>query len=665
MRFNQIAPPPVFVESPEEVEQCIRHCMTSTLLGVDTETLGLLKDSQGRKYHQMTDRVVVMGLSPDEGSRYLVPAKHLKYFKPLLESEVPKALTNIKFDAHRFANSEGIVLGGPWVDTLHMDFMLDEDTRENRHGLDQCAWDYFQISMGKYKDLFGSTDPRLFRPGHEMWPKYLDYSSLDPWVTRKLALYLMDQLDQILVWQSVPEKDRDAKESSYTLLSMYWDTEEPQIKTLWNMERRGIWVDRERLGEIEASLTAEMERVATDLCRLVGRPINPNSGDQIGEYLFDTLGLPNQGKTATGKWKTTAKILQDLAGGTTQCEEAALVVRYKKASKLLGTYARGLAKWIHEDERIHTSYSSTKTTGRLGSKEPNLQNVPRPDNDPHSIRAAFAPEPGKKFIVADYGQLEMRIMSFIAASYGDATMLNAIMGNLDALEGDDYSGLAGGLDMHSFTGSRMLEIPYKEFIAIKGNSDHPRHSEVTSTRTAAKAVGFGIIYGIGSKGLSAQLTNSLKRFVSPEEAQGYIDLYLKTFRGVDLYMRDTKAFAKKHGYVQTIAGRYRRLSLIKSRNRADIGRAERQAINAPVQGSAADIVKRAMILCEYDNYLRDDLGWKLIHQIHDELIFEGPEETAEEAKDIIQFHMQHPFPSDLPVELEVEPAIVNNWKEGK
>ncbi|HSG27851.1 MAG TPA: DNA polymerase A family protein, partial [Candidatus Krumholzibacterium sp.] len=232
-------------------------------------------------------------------------------------------------------------------------------------------------------------------------------------------------------------------------------------------------------------------------------------------------------------------------------------------------------------------------------------------------------------------------------------------------EGDDYSGIAGGLDMHSFTASRMLGMPYKEFVAIKEDANHPRHIEIVSIRTAAKSVGFGIIYGIGAKGLSAQLSQTLKRFVSEAEAQSYIDLYLETFPGVDIYMKKTRWFARKHGYVQTLCGRFRRLSSINSRNGAKRGHAERQAINAPIQGSAADIVKRAMIACENDEYLKQDLGWYLLHQVHDELIFEGPEETAEEAAAIIQYYMAHPFAEDLPVELEVEPKIVDNWKEGK
>ena len=634
MRFQTMAPPPVFVGEVALIEPTIRRCQDSTMLGVDTETLGLLKDEEGRKYHKMTDQIVVMGLSPDEENRFLVPRKYLHHFKGLLESSVPKALTNVKFDAHRFLNTSGIHLGGPWADTVVLDFLLDEDTRENRHGLKDCAADYFDIPLLDYKELFGKEDPREFRPGHPLWDKYVDYSSLDPWVTRKLALLLLDKLSEIPVW---PKDD-------YTLEDLYWNTEEPQLKCLFAMERRGIHVDKARLKEVESSLQAEMDETARELNRRVGQAFNPNSGPQIGEYLFETLGLPHQGLTSTGKYITNEKVLTALA--KQGVDECSLILKYKKASKLKGTYAQGLLKWIHKDGRIHTSYSPTKTTGRLGSSEPNLQNVPRPDNDPHGIRGAFVPEEGKAFIVADYGQLEMRIMAYVAHTYGDDTMLDSIV---------------AGRDMHSFTGSKMMGIPYEDFLALKNEGDE----EALAIRTAAKAVGFGIIYGIGAGKLGEQLSGGTGRRVSKEEAQGYIDMYLKTFPGVKLYMNDMHRKAKKLGYVQTMCGRFRRLSAASSRNRAVQGHALRQSINAPIQGSAADIVKIAMLMTNADAYLSEELGFFLLHQVHDELIFEGPKENAEEALQIIQSYMEHPFREDLPVPLIAEPKIVMSWKEAK
>lgn len=617
------------------------------MLGGDTETLGLLTNPDtGRKYDKMTDQVVVMGLSPDEQSRYLIPRRLLHHFQGLMaDPTIPKAFTNIKFDAHRLRNTAGITLGGPWVDTVVLDFLVDEDTRENKHGLKACAYDYLGIEMVEYKDLFGSLDPREMNPEHPLWEKYLDYGSLDPWATRKLALLLLEKLRRIFVWSAFPPEELSERERNFTMADLYWATEEPQLKELYKMESRGICVDVDRLAEIGDSLQAEMDDIARKLNRMVGRPFNPNSGQQIGEYLFEDKGLPHAGLTSTGKYKTDKKVLEDLAYGEHQVEECALILQFKKASKLKGTYAEGLLKWAHKG-RIHTTYSPTKTTGRLGSSDPNLQNVPRPDNDPHGIRAAFIPAPGKKFIVADYGQLEMRIMAFAALDYGDRTMLDAIL---------------AGQDMHSFTGSRMAKVEYEEFFHA---AKVTKEQWATDMRTAAKSVGFGIIYGIGAPGLSAQLTQSLGRYVSEAEAQGYIDLYLETFLGVKKYMADKKSMARHYGYVQTLCGRWRRLSKARSRNGAKRGHALRQAINAPIQGSAADIVKRAMLLCGSDARL-EELGWELLHQVHDELIFEGPEESAEEALSIIQSYMEHPFTQELPVPLIAEPSIVDNWKEAK
>jgi DNA polymerase I-like protein with 3'-5' exonuclease and polymerase domains len=623
MRFQTIAPPPTYVSSPEAIEKCFRHCSDSDMLGVDTETLGLLKNpATGRRYDSMTDQVVVMGLCPEENSRYMVPRRYLHHFNPLLENErIPKALTNVKFDAHRLRNTCGAILKGPWAD-------------------------YFQIPLIDYKQLFGTIDPREIAPGHELWEKYLDYGTLDPWATRKLALLLMRKLEQIKVWASHDPDSLTEAEAAYTMKDLYWDDEEPQLKALWEMECRGIRAKKERLEEIDQALTEEMEAIAAELNRRAGRPFNPGSGPQIGQLLFEDLGLPNGGFTATGKYKTDEKVLKKLALGKYQCQEASLILQYKKAQKLRGTYARGLLKWIHTDGRIHTNYSPTKATGRLGSNDPNLQNVPRLDNDPHGIRAVFVPEEGKVFIVADYGQLEMRIMAFAAYTLGDDTMLNAILNKMD---------------MHSFTASKMMGIEYEEFLALKKAGD----ANALLLRQAAKSVGFGIIYGITKFALAQQLSETLGRYVSEDEAQGYINMYLETFPGVKLYMAKMKRHGRDWGYVQTLRGRFRRLSKLKSKRGGERGHAERQAINAPIQGSAADIVKRAMLLCNSDEYLREDLGFKLLHQVHDELIFEGPAETAEEALNLIQTYMEHPFRRDLPVPLIAAPTICMSWAEGK
>lgn len=369
MRFLDFAPVPIWVDDSSKLEACIQHCMTpDRYLGVDTETLGLLKNEDGSKRYNMTDEVVVMGLSPDETARYLVPRKYLYHCKPVLEAETPKALANAKFDAHRIKNSAGINIRGPWADTVHQDFLVDEDKRENRHGLKDCAADYFDYPMMDYKQLFGRTDPRLIVPGHPLWEKYLDYASLDPWVTRKLAILLMEKLHAIHSWEADDEHPRP-----YTYQDMYWATEEGQIKCLFKMERRGIEVNQERLAVVGAELTARMDDLAKQINALVGYPINPNSTDQMGKYFFEKKGYKPLAYTEKTKApQVDESLFKHLALGKAQDPVAKLVMEYKSCSKLNGTYVRGLQKFIYKDGRIHTSYSTTKTTGRLGSSEPNL-----------------------------------------------------------------------------------------------------------------------------------------------------------------------------------------------------------------------------------------------------------------------------------------------------
>ena len=649
MRFQTFAPPPQYVDSDEKVEACIRHCLQpDTLLGVDTETLGLVKNEDGTKRYNMTDEVVVMGLSPDKDTRYLIPRRYLHRFKPVLESDTIKALSNAKFDAHRILNSCGSQILGRWADTVHMDFLIDEDTRENKHGLKDCIQDYFGYPMSEYKQLFGSTDPRHIIPGHPLWEKYLDYATLDPWCSRLLALYQLEKLREIKAWEA------DDQNPAYTYEQMYWDTEELQIRTLFKMERRGIHVDRGTLEEIGKKLTIRSEELAKEINALVGYPINPNSTQQLGEFFFQkevTYSLPSgpmvkEKYTPLGYTEKTKSpqvddvLFKHLALGKAQDPVAKLVMEYKECTKLNGTYVEGLLKYIYKDGRIHTSYSTTKTTGRLGSSEPNLQNIPRPDTDPHGIRGAFQPEKGNVFIIADYSQLEMRILADMS---GDEIMIRAI---------------CDGMDMHSFTASKVLNKTYEEFVgAVKAKEKWAKDA-----RTAFKKTGFGIVYGITKMALSEQLSLELGRYVSPDEAQSYINQYLGTFPGVRDYIQRMHGMARSLGYVQTMCGRFRRLSKAKYGRGHERGHAERQAQNAPIQGSAADIVKRAMLMIEADQRL-SDLGWVLLHQVHDELILEGPEAGSEEALELVKYYMENPINPPLLVPLTAEPKIAHNWLE--
>ncbi len=393
-----------------------------------------------------------------------------------------------------------------------------------------------------------------------------------------------------------------------------------------------------------------MDEAAAEISRMAGYPLNPNSTKQIGKWLFEDLGLTPLGRTPTGNPQVGEDVLKHFAAqGVEGCQVA---MRYKKASKLKGTYAEGLLKWLHSNGRIHTNYSPTKVTGRLGSNSPNLQNIPRPDWDVKKIRAAFIPDCEDDILLdVDYGQLEMRILASAAEGYGDSTMAD---------------GIRGGMDMHSFTGAKMIGISYEDF--LQGKKDEDPH--ILAVRQAAKAINFGIVYGIAAQGLSIQLSEALKRRVGESEAQGYIDAYFEAFPGVKIYMAAQKSSARNVGYVQTIAGRFRRLSAARSKRPMERGYAYRQAINAPIQGSAADVVKDAMIKLENDVYLRDDLGCTLRMQVHDEFVFNvkngaNDPDLIAECTEIIKETMEACFSQILTVPLIADPSAAHNWSDAK
>jgi len=630
MKFITHVPRPTLV-TPDNVEEAVRDCWdVDILLGVDTETLG-------KKYLKMDDQIVCMGLCPRQGVRYYIPRSLIRFFQPLLESPITKALTNVKFDAHRFANA-GISLGGRWVDSVVLDFLYDEDTRENNHGLKPTARDYLGLPLREFKELFGGENMAELAktPSHPKYDLFVDYASLDPWATREVCLHLMGELRDVVKW---PDDERE------TLMYHYWVDEEPQLKVTYAMERRGILVDKDRIEEIRAELQGEIDEYERNINRAVGRPFNPNSGPQKIQLLFVDLGLTPLSYTDTGQPQVDAKTLKHFANeGVEICE---LLLAHAKAKKLQGTYCDGLLKHVAKDGRIHTSYSVTKITGRLGSSDPNLQNIPGKYKDRYGIRKAFIAPDGMVFIVTDYAQLEMRILADLS---GDEGMIQAIL---------------GGLDMHSFTAAKMVNWPYDDFKALitsgkaaegedRGMTDEEAWADLQRAR--AKAIGFGIVYGKTKYGLARDWNCSVA------EAQGFIDMYLDTFPGVRAYVADTIRSAKKRGYVQTMRGRFRRTSKINSRKFG--ARTERQAINSRIQGSAADIVKAAMIHIENDARLKE-MGCRLLHQVHDELLCECPEEHAAEAAEIIQEYMEHPWAEGLAVPLIAEPGIAHTWGDAK
>ncbi len=653
MRVVTSAPPPTIV-TRENLEEARNACINYRWgLGVDTETLG-------KGYLKTRDKVLCLSLCPNEDTRFFVPRELVDEFKDILEDvTIPKIIANAKFDAHRLAN-RGIKLAGPWIDTVVLDFLYDEDEGENQHGLKDCALRHLGLPVPTYKKLFGKDQPALFTPAHPRWDLWVDYASLDAWLHYKVGMWLSQQLNAIRKWE-------DARD---TLWGHYWEDEEPQLKTLFEMERRGVPVDKDQILDLQRDLQARLDEVARQLNKLVKRPFNPGSAAQKAEYLFGdpalgNLGLEPLSYTDGGMPQTDERTISFFANeGVEAC---VLLGEYSDISKALGTYCKGMLKHIDpRTERIHTGYTVTLVTGRLSSSDPNLQNIPNPDKDVRKIRRIFVEkDPDYVLIDCDYGQLEMRILAELS---GDEVLRLAIK---------------GGQDLHSFTAARINHMTYEEFVALldrlkayekakakakeAGAAPPPKPEDyegeggllwAKDQRNRAKAVGFGLIYGKTAYGLAKDWN------VSKEAAQEFIDLWLNTFPGVRRWIHNTQAGARQNKYVQTIRGRFRRLSALKSTDERIRQRALRQCTNACIQGSAADIVKRAMVRINNDVRLKE-LGFELLHQIHDELLGRGPIKHLEEIEDIIQGIMEMPFSQATDTPLDAVPSHGRSWVDAK
>jgi len=395
---------------------------------------------------------------------------------------------------------------------------------------------------------------------------------------------------------------------------------------LVRMERRGISVDRQTLSRLSGEFAQTAARVEAEIREMAGEPINPGSPKQLGDIMFGKMGLPGGSKTKTGAWSTSASILEDLA------EEGHAfprrVLEWRQVSKLKSTYTDALPTFINPTtNRVHTCYAlAATTTGRLSSSDPNLQNIPVRTEEGRKIRKAFVATPGHKLVSADYSQIELRLLAEIA----DIPRLR--------------QAFQDGLDIHAMTASEMFGVPIKDMPG--------------EVRRRAKAINFGIIYGISAFGLANQLG------IPREEAGAYIKKYFERFPGIRDYMDATREFCRANGYVKTLFGRKCHYPDIKASNPSVRAFNERAAINARLQGTAADIIRRAMIRME-DALAERKLAAQMLLQVHDELIFEVPDSEVEKTLPVIRDVMQDaPFPAvAMSVPLHVDARAADNWDE--
>ena len=375
------------------------------------------------------------------------------------------------------------------------------------------------------------------------------------------------------------------------MTTVYEKLERPMILPLARMEARGVSIDREMLARLSGEFAVGMTRIEAEAHRLVGGPFNLSSPKQLGDILFGQMGLPGGKKTATGAWSTSASVLEDLA--EEGHELPARILDWRQLAKLKSTYTDALPGYVDpRTKRVHTSYAlAATTTGRLSSSEPNLQNIPVRNEEGRKIRRAFIAAPGRKLISADYSQIELRLLAHVA----DIASLK--------------QAFADGLDIHAMTASEMFGVPVKDMPG--------------EVRRRAKAINFGIIYGISAFGLANQLG------IPREEAGAYIKKYFERFPGIRAYMDGTKAQARAQGYVTTIFGRKCHFPRINSSNPSERAFNERAAINAPLQGAAADIIRRAMI--RMDDALKKAAGLSgadVDAGAVDELVFEAPDRRS-------------------------------------
>jgi DNA polymerase I len=528
----------------------------------------------------------------------------IERLKPLLED--PAILTigqNLKYDWVVFKR-HGIAIAAH-DDTMLMSYALDNGV--NGHGMDELSEKWLGHKPISYTSVAG-TGKNAVTFDRVPLDRATAYAAEDAEVTLRLWLLFKARL--------VAEG----------LVTVYERLERPLLDVLARMEMRGISIDRQILSRLSGEFAQGMARLEDEINIAAGEPFNVGSPKQLGDILFGKMQLPGGTKTASGQWATGAKTLEDLAEQGHELPRR--ILDWRQLSKLKSTYTDALPSFVNPStQRVHTSYAlASTTTGRLSSSDPNLQNIPVRNEEGRKIRKAFVSIPGHRLISADYSQIELRILAHIA----DIPQLK--------------QAFAEGIDIHAMTASEMFGVP------VKGMP--------SDVRRRAKAINFGIIYGISAFGLANQLA------IPREEASAYIKKYFQRFPGIRDYMDATKRLVRQNGYVETIFGRKCHYPNVTRGTPAEKAFLERAAINAPIQGSAADIIRRAMVRMEAA-LKAAKLSAQMLLQVHDELIFEAPESEVEAAIPVIRRVMEDaPHPAlQLSVPLQVDARAAQNWDE--
>jgi DNA polymerase I len=594
------------IVTQEAFDRWLAKLEAAPLISFDTETDSL---------DYLRAQIVGLSFAVEAGEAAYVPLGHdypgapdqldrtavLAAMKDLLEDETkPKLGHHLKFDCHILENY-GIAIAGQRYDSMLESYVLNSVV--TRHDMDSTVQKYLGLKTITYEDVCGKGAKQITFNQVDV-DRATEYAAEDADVTLQLHQALWPQLE------ALPQ-----------LKSLYESIEQPLVPVLYRMERAGVLVDRELLRKQSGELAIRMLELQGQAHAEAGGVFNVDSPKQLQEILFVKLGIPVIRKTPTGQPSTAEDVLEELAESHVLPK---LILEYRGIAKLKSTYTDKLPEQIDAHTgRIHTSYhQAVAATGRLSSTDPNLQNIPIRTPEGRRIRQAFVAAPGHSLVAADYSQIELRIMAHLS---GDVSLLTAF---------------AEDRDVHQATAAEVFGVALQNVSA-----DH---------RRSAKAINFGLIYGMSAFGLAKQLG------IGRGEAQKYVDLYFERYPGVRRYMDETKQKAREAGFVETLFGRRLYLPEIQSRNQALRQYAERSAINAPMQGTAADIIKRAMI--DVDAWLRASKAKaRLIMQVHDELVLEVADDAVTTLVQQIRDRMAHA--AELKVPLKVDVGIGPNWDE--
>ena len=588
------------VDKEEDIRDLAHKLECHDFFAFDTETTGI---------EPMTAELVGMSFAMQENEAFYVPlpAKKeeaieiVKIFKQALEN--PSSLKigqNIKYD-YIMMRRYGVRPAGKFFDTMIAHYLLQPD---GRHNMDYLAEIYLQYKTISIEQLIGPKGKNQLSMRQVAPETVCPYAAEDADIT----LQLKNKLEQELKREKLEE--------------LFHTIEMPLVRVLAEMEISGVRIDTAALRQSSTLLTDKLTATEQEIYQLAGTPFNISSARQVGEILFERLKIDEKArKTKTGQYSTTEEVLEKLRYRHPIVDK---ILEYRGLRKLLSTYINALPDLINPATgKIHTSFNQTVTaTGRLSSSNPNLQNIPIRDNEGKEIRRAFIPEPGAVFFSADYSQIELRIMAHLS---GDKAMTEAF---------------CSGQDIHAATAAKIYKIPIEEV--------------TKDMRRKAKTANFGIIYGISSFGLAERLN------IPRSEAKQLIDGYFETFPQVKAYMDQSIVIAREKGYVETLCGRKRMLPDINSHNSVVRGYAERNAINAPIQGSAADIIKIAMVRI-FERFEQENITAQMILHVHDELNFSVPGDELERVKRIVSEEMEQA--AHLQVPLIADSGQGANWLE--